>query len=134
MLKVTAAIIKKNNEILICQRGKDDDGALLWEFPGGKLEEGESLEQCIIREMKEELELDIKVKDLFAETEYRYGEKGIHFTFYEAEILGGIMKLNVHEKVIWASVNSLLDYDFLPADLPIIDLLQKKYHEGGKSV
>lgn len=122
MLQVTAAIIRQDNNVLICQRAKDDDAGLLWEFPGGKLEEGETLEQCIVREIKEELELDIRVKGIFTESEY-YFSKPVHFTFFEAEITGGIMKCNDHETAVWVSVSTLRDYDFLPADFPVVDLL-----------
>ena len=61
MKEVTAAIIRDGDKILICQRGADDECALLWEFPGGKREDGETLEQCIIREIYAELELEIRV-------------------------------------------------------------------------
>lgn len=126
MLNVTAAIIKQDDKILICQRAKDDDAALLWEFPGGKLEEGESLEECILREIKEELALDIAVIGIFAESDYHYGGREVHFTFYEAEILSGTISCNVHETIDWVSAKALRDYDFLPADLPIIELLLKE--------
>lgn len=122
MLQVTAAIIRKDDTILICQRAKDDDAGLMWEFPGGKLEEGETPEQCIVREIKEELELDIKVNGIFAESEYHFN-RPVHFTFFEAEITGGIMKCNDHEAALWAPVNTLRNYEFLPADLPVVDRL-----------
>lgn len=72
MAQVAAAIIRKDNKILICQRGAGGSTAFLWEFPGGKLEPGETLEECLVRECKEELEIDIKVGKVFSETEYEY--------------------------------------------------------------
>lgn len=124
--QVTAAIIRKEDKILICQRAKDDDAPLLWEFPGGKLEPGETLEACIVREIKEELELDIRVKKVFSEVDYSYLDRRVHFTFFEAEILGGEMKLNVHEDARWVARHALQQYEFLPADIDIVQMLQNE--------
>lgn len=70
MKEVTAAIIRDKNKIFICQRASDDECGMQWEFPGGKREPGETLEECIIREIREELNLDIIVLDLFTTSEY----------------------------------------------------------------
>ncbi len=128
MLHVTAAVIKKENRILICRRARDDDYALKWEFPGGKLEKGETPEQCIVREITEELGLDIRVNGILAVTKHNDGEQDVHFTFYEADIIGGDMKLYVHETAVWAPLDTLAGYDFMKADRPIVDLLLKKYY------
>lgn len=129
MLRVTAAVIRQDNRILICQRARDDDYALLWEFPGGKLEEGETSEQCIVREIKEELGIDIRVNHILAVTKHNDGEQDVHFTFYEVDIIDGDVTLNVHESAVWAPLNTLTEYDFMAADRPIVDLLlQKKYN------
>ena len=128
MLQVTAAVIKQDNRILICQRARDDDYALKWEFPGGKLEAGETLEQCIIREITEELGLHIKVNSVLAVTKHNDGKQDVHFTFYEADIISGIMTLNVHETAVWAPLDTLAEYDFMKADRPIVDLLLRKYY------
>ena len=128
MLHVTAAVIKRDNRILICQRARDDDYALLWEFPGGKLEEGETPEQCIVREIAEELDLDIRVNGILAETKHNDGEQDVHFTFYDADIIRGTMTLNVHASAVWAPLDTLAEYDFMRADRPVVDLLLKKYN------
>lgn len=128
MLHVTAAVIKQDNRILICQRARDDDYALLWEFPGGKLEEGETPEQCIVREITEELGLDIQVNSILAETKHNDGEQDVHFTFYEADIIQGAMTLNVHESAVWAPLDTLADYQFMRADQPVVNLLLMKYN------
>lgn len=127
-MHVAAAVIKQGDKILICQRARDDDFALLWEFPGGKLEEGETPEQCIIREITEELGLDIRVNNIIAVTRHNDGAQDVHFTFYEADIIQGILTLNVHETAIWAPLDTLAEYDFMRADLPVVELLMKKYH------
>ena len=82
MVEVAAAIIRDGDKILICQRADDDDCGMLWEFPGGKREIGETLEQCIIREMREELELEICIQGIFAQTYYPFNGRDIYFTFF----------------------------------------------------
>lgn len=119
--QVTAAIIKDNDKYLICQRGVEDECNLLWEFPGGKLEEGESLEECIIREIKEELDLEIEVQDIFTRSIYHFGHKEIHFTVYNATIIAGHMKLNVHNDARWVTIHELDLYEFMPADIEFVD-------------
>jgi len=126
MLGVTAAVIMKNDNVLICRRAKDDDAGLLWEFPGGKMEEGETPEECIIREIKEELDLDIKVTGIMAETDYYYNKR-VHFTFFQAEITGGDMKLLVHDDAKWVDIDTLTDYEFFPADQPVVDMLMRNH-------
>ena len=123
MKQVTAAIIKDHDKYLICQRGTDDECSLLWEFPGGKLEKGETLEACIIREIKEELELDIKVQDVFTTSIYHFNQKEIHFTVYDAVIITGEMKLNVHNDAKWVALNELAKYNFMPADIEFVEKL-----------
>lgn len=120
MIQVTAAIIRQNDRILICKRGAGGSCAFLWEFPGGKLEVGETLEECLIRECKEELEIDIAIKCIFAETTYKYPDREIAFTFFTAEIMGGELKMNVHNDMQWVLPSELKDYEFCPADMEII--------------
>jgi len=126
MTMVTAAIIRKRGEILICQRDASGDCAFLWEFPGGKLEEGETLENCLIRECKEELEIDIVVKDVFAKTTYQYPDREIVFTFFDAELISDKIKLNVHEDYKWVLPRELNNYNFCPADVEIVNSLVRE--------
>ena len=128
MKEVTAAIIRKGDKILICQRGKDDELPMLWEFPGGKLEADETLEQCIIREIMEELSLEIEVIDIYAKTIYRFNQKEIYFTFFNAQIIAGEMMLNVHNDAKWVSINEMKDYEFMPADIEIAERLRNSFH------
>ncbi len=87
MTRVSAAIIKNSdNEIMICQRGPGGSCEFLWEFPGGKIEPGESPEECLVRECREELEIDIEVLDLFEQTKYSYPEREIEFMFFSASL------------------------------------------------
>ncbi|MBN2753355.1 MAG: (deoxy)nucleoside triphosphate pyrophosphohydrolase [Candidatus Goldbacteria bacterium] len=112
MIKVAAAVIIKGKKVLIAKRAKGDSHGLKWEFPGGKTEKGESLKACLKREIKEELDLDIKVGKKFEITK----SESIELTSYLCEITAGDIKLNVHEEYKWAEIRSLMKYDFAPAD------------------
>lgn len=120
-IQVTAAIFHRNDQYLICQRAHDDALPLLWEFPGGKMEDGETLEECIIRECKEELAVDIRVIGEFGRTSYPHAGNELIFTFFCAEIVGGDISVNVHEQVKWVSAAELVDYEFCPADVEIVE-------------
>jgi len=132
MKEVTAAIIRDGDKILICQRGAEDECALLWEFPGGKREQGESLEECILREIREELELEIKCLGEFAQSTYCLNGNKIHFTVYNAVVIGGVLKLNVHNAVEWVTVLELDGYEFMPADIKFVEKLTR--HGDGSFV
>lgn len=121
--QVAAALIKKDGKYLICQRSAEDECGLLWEFPGGKLEEGETLEECIIREIKEELDLDIRVLGVFTTNIYRFDGKEILFTVFNAEIVGGDMKLKEHNDARWVTLEEMKSYKFMPADVVFVEKL-----------
>jgi 8-oxo-dGTP diphosphatase len=123
--EVAAAIIHNEDKILICQRASKDECAMQWEFPGGKREE-ETIEQCIIREIKEELELEIEVMDIFDTSIYHYAENEIHFTVFDARITGGEMKLNVHNDAKWVTVDQLGLFEFMPADIEFVEKLMSR--------
>jgi len=126
MLQVTAAIISDKGEVLICQREAGGNCALLWEFPGGKLEPGESKEECLIRECEEELGIRIATGSIFAETTYQYPDKKIAFTFFSARIIAGEVTPRVHLQVRWVAPDELLKYDFCPADVEVVQRLVQK--------
>lgn len=117
MLHVAAAIIFREGRVLICQRAAGKL-AHLWEFPGGKLERGETLEECIIRECKEELAIDIKVKKVFDRRKYRDPSKEIVFTFFQAELQKGEVTIlrDIHENACWVGPEELDQYELCPAD------------------
>lgn len=120
MVHVTAAIMRKQDKILICQRGEGGPCAYLWEFPGGKQEEGESLVECLIREVKEELDITIAATNIYDEVDYNYGDGEMNFTFYNAQITSGTIKPTVHESVLWVDVLELGDYILCPADVSVV--------------
>ena len=127
MTLVSAAIIKNEaGQILICQR--DDKGGVceyLWEFPGGKQELHETAEDCLIRECMEELDIDIEVRDLFAETTYLYPDREIAFSFFYAKIIKGEPAPKVHKLIRWVLTEELAEYQFCPADVAITEKLIK---------
>jgi 8-oxo-dGTP diphosphatase len=123
MKEVTAAIIRDREKILICQRSADDECGMLWEFPGGKKEENETLEECIVREIREELELDIKVHGIFTKCIYHFNGNKIFFTVFNAEIISGELRLNVHNAAKWVSIVEMSNYDFMPADIEFVGKL-----------
>nr|WP_276576443.1 8-oxo-dGTP diphosphatase MutT [Caldicoprobacter algeriensis] len=122
---VAAAIIIKNNKILIAQRAEGQKLAGKWEFPGGKIEDGETPEECLKREIKEELDIDIEVDGFFGESVYTYGTETISLIAYKARFKGGQCKLKVHSRAEWVEPHELVNYDFAPADVPFVEKLRE---------
>ncbi|MDD4636198.1 MAG: (deoxy)nucleoside triphosphate pyrophosphohydrolase [Bacteroidales bacterium] len=121
-MEVTAAIIRnRQNEILICQRPIQKNCAFLWEFPGGKLEPGESLEECLIRECLEELGITIAIEGKFAETNTDHSKGTIHIHFYTCSFQSGTLIANEHNDCKWVLPEELKEYQFCPADKIIAD-------------
>lgn len=126
MKTVTAAIINKNGKYLITQRAHNDQLPLKWEFPGGKVEAGETPEFCLKREIKEELNLDITVGELFSVSTAKDNSDVIKLMAYKAFIVSGDVKLQVHNDAKWVLISQLKEYDFCPADIEIIRKLREK--------
>ncbi len=124
MLDVCAAIIKEGDRYLICQRASNDTFALQWEFPGGKKEKNENHEECIVRELKEELNLDVSVDDMYSKFHYNVKGKNIFFTFYLCSICGGEITLNVHNDAKWVTSAEFTNFDFMEADIQLIEELR----------
>ena len=123
-VKVVAAIISKNGKIFATHRGYGDfkDG---WEFPGGKVEQGESPEQAIIREIKEELGAAIKVTGFLTTVEHDYPTFHLSMDCFWAELKeGSSVELLEHEAAKWLSLNSLDEVDWLPADIKVVEAIK----------
>lgn len=127
MKQVTAAIIIKDGEVLIAKRPAGDRLAGKWEFPGGKVEDGESPEECLKRELAEELGIVASVGDFFARSIYRYEHGAIELLAYFADWFSGDMRLSAHDEVKWAAVTDLGRFNFAPADIPVVEKLIKLY-------
>lgn len=121
------AVVVHEGKILIAQRKKGKHQEFMWEFPGGKLEKGETLEECVTREFKEEFEKEIKVGKFFMDYSYEYPEKGVfHLNAFWASCDSfEIPFLHEHENAAWIKIDELDKYTFCPADMPFINALKK---------
>jgi 8-oxo-dGTP diphosphatase len=118
---VAAALIVHGGEVLICQRGPDQPMGLQWEFPGGKIEPGESPEQALKRELHEELGIEAAIGPLITRIRHNYRHGGaVDLQFFAVREFSGEMESRVHAQVRWARLEDLLDFDFLPADRGLI--------------
>lgn len=124
---VTAAVILKDEKILCVQRSENkfDYISKKWEFPGGKVEENEQIEQTIIREIEEELELKIRIKDFLIQVDHQYPDFRIIMDTFICEIESGELKLNEHIDHKWLMRNELEFLDWAEADIPIVNELLK---------
>ncbi len=121
MTEVVAALIKRDSKFLICRRPKNKARALLWEFVGGKVGKGESLEDALKRECKEELDVDITVGKLFVRVEHEYPDVTIGLSLFEATLNDGQeIKLLEHADAKWITAAEIDEYEFCPADEDIL--------------
>jgi len=125
MIDVTAALLIENGRVLIARRRPGASQAGLWEFPGGKVRPGESPEQCLKREIREELGIRIAVEEFFGESVCAYEDRTIRLLGYRVRKEGGEMALNDHAALAWVALADLGRYRFCPADLPFVEKLQK---------
>lgn len=118
---VAAALILRGGEILICQRRADQPMALQWEFPGGKIEPGESAEQALARELDEELGIRATIGPLVTRIRHNYRHGGaVDLQFFVVREFAGEMENRIFSQVRWAPLERLPEYDFLPADRGLI--------------
>lgn len=123
MIEVVAGIIYKNNKFLIARRNLNKSQGGLWEFPGGKVEKDESYESALRREIREELNADIEVKEYIGESIYHYPEKDIKLIFYKAKLLSEGIELIEHESYKWITKEEKEKYEFAGADKIVFDLI-----------
>ena len=124
-LEVVAALIWDKDRFLICQRPKDKGCALLWEFVGGKVEPGESYEQALVRECREELGIQVSVGNEFMDVTHEYPDAVVHLTLYEATIVSGIPQRLEHQDFQWILPDEISQYPFCPADQAILERIQQ---------
>ncbi len=123
MIDVAAAILfDEKGRVLICQRSSGDCAGL-WEFPGGKREINEGWTECLERECREELGVQIEVGELYDDFCYAYPQKTIHFRFYRAKIVAGEILRHVHSSIVWVAKRDLNGFVFCPADERLIERL-----------
>ena len=126
LVKVTGAIIQRNDKFLIGRRAPSEKSPGLWEFPGGKLELGETLQECIKRELKEELGIEAEVGDLYMHYNYEYPHISYDLYFFKIKTYRGTIIKTAHDKLEWAKLEDFHRYNFLPGDNPLIDKLKQE--------
>ena len=122
--EVVAALIWNGSRFLICQRPAHKARGLLWEFVGGKVEPGESKEQALARECREELAVTISVGEVFMEVDHDYPDLNVHLTLFNAVIIEGTPRMLEHHDIRWIAVNEMPQYEFCPADEIILRKLR----------
>ena len=130
-IEVVAALIRRETdgkqEIMICQRSAKKSNGLLWEFVGGKVEVGETREDALIRECREELDITVAPKDIYAETDYEYPDAFVHLTLFSAKIVNGVPCLKEHADLRWITVPEISDFQFCPADKDFLAKIRFDY-------
>ncbi len=124
MTHVVAALIWQGDRFMICQRPAHKTRGLLWEFVGGKLEEGETLEQALIRECAEELDVRVKVGELFIQVDHQYPDLHVCLSVFHAEIAEGTPVLKEHNDLKWIKISEIEEYEFCPADGPVLEAMK----------
>lgn len=127
MTEVVAALIWQGERFLACQRPPHKARGLLWEFVGGKVEPGETREQALIRECREELDVTVRVGGIFMELVHEYPDLTVHLTLFHAGIAEGTPKLLEHQALRWLTVEEMDQYSFCPADQAILARLREQY-------
>ena len=127
MVEVVAALIWDGDKFMICQRPAHKARGLLWEFVGGKVEHGETKEQALIRECREELAIIIDICDVFMDVTHEYPDITVHLTLYNATIVEGEMQKLEHNDIQWITPSEIPNYDFCPADEEILARICEVY-------
>ena len=127
-IEVVAAIIEKNGKILICRRAENKTRALKWEFPGGKIEPGETPEQAVLRECREELDVDLCVKGEFMRVLHSYPDIEIQLTVFRTAIIGSDPRCIEHKEIRFVYPSELADFELCPADITVAEKIISEAH------
>ena len=127
MVEVVAALIWKGDKFMICQRPSHKARGLLWEFVGGKVQSGETKEQALIRECREELAVTLSVGDVFMEVVHEYPDITVHLTLFNASIDKGEPQKLEHNDIQWITPSEIPNYAFCPADKEILEKIIEAY-------
>ena len=123
MTEVVAALIWRQNKFLICQRPAYKARGLLWEFVGGKVEPGETKEQALVRECREELDVAVEPREIFLELTHTYPDLTVYLTLFQTRLLGGEPRRLEHADLRWITPEEIPQYPFCPADQVILERL-----------
>ena len=129
MVEVVAALIWQGDKFMICQRSANKARALLWEFVGGKVESGETKEQALIRECKEELDILLSVGAVFMDVIHEYPDLTVHLTIFNAIISEGEPQKLEHNDIKWITPNEIPNFEFCPADEEILAKIKDSFKE-----
>jgi 8-oxo-dGTP diphosphatase len=127
MVQVVAALIRDGEKFMIFQRPSNKTRAYQWEFVGGKAEPGETLEEALIRECREEIGVTVKVGDIFTEVDHEYPDINIHLTLFNAEIADGIPQKLEHNDIRCITPDEIPQYNFCPADDEILKKIKEEF-------
>ena len=127
MVQVVAALIRVDEKFMIFQRPLTKTRPLQWEFVGGKVEAGETLEEALVRECREEIGVTVKVGKVFMEVDHKYPDIDIHLTLFEAEIVDGIPQKLEHNDIRIISADEIDNYNFCPADDEILKKIKEVF-------
>ena len=125
MIEVVAALIWRDEKFMICQRPAHKARGLLWEFVGGKVEKGETKEQALIRECKEELDVVLSVGEVFMDVIHEYPDITVQLTLLNATIAEGEPQKLEHNDIQWITPNEIPNYEFCPADEEILQKIKE---------
>jgi len=125
-IHVVGAVIIEDGKILCAQRGETKTLAYKWEFPGGKIEEGETPQDALKREIEEEMDCMIEIGEWIETTEYEYDFAVIHLTTFYCQLIKGKPVLNEHVAICWLPPQELMSLDWAPADIPAVTKIQEK--------
>ena len=119
-------MISKDGKILLCRRAPGQKLEGFWEFPGGKVEARETDQECLERELLEELDITTKVSKRIAENTHHYEHLSITLLLYRTRIVGGSIKPRVHDRIEWVHPSKVLNKDLAPADIPLARIIQSE--------
>ncbi|PMN73735.1 (deoxy)nucleoside triphosphate pyrophosphohydrolase [Enterovibrio norvegicus] len=125
-LWVVAGVVTDGERVLITQRHDTEDAKGLWEFPGGKVEAGETEPEALSRELKEELDVTVEVGEFLTETLYHYPTKSVLLRSYRCRCEAGEITLHCHQAMVWVTPSELAEYVFSDADKPLVSLLREQ--------
>lgn len=126
-IDVVAALIERNGELLLARRDASSDQAGLWEFPGGKVEAGESQQAALVRELQEEMGITATVEEFVATSELRQPQRLIRLHGWRVSSFSGVIRLQCHSEFRWLSPADVMSFELAPADIPLIDQYLKRF-------
>ncbi|NLG26207.1 MAG: 8-oxo-dGTP diphosphatase MutT [Clostridiales bacterium] len=133
MMVVVAAVLSRGRRVLIARRPDDKHLGGLWEFPGGKLEDGETPEAALKRELREELGVDVRVGRIYAAVRHTYPERDVAILFYRCRTAAGRPHALEGQTLCWALRSALRRYQFAPADRPVVRRLSRGHRPPGRA-